>query len=80
MAKARKRTAKTAAAEAVDKDAVVYLAKKDLFRIDEAAEYFGVTPRTIRLWIDHGKLEFERIGGVIRIPREAILEIRFFPK
>jgi len=55
-----------------------HLPKKDLFRIDEAAEYFGVTPRTIRLWIDHGKLEFEKIEGCIRIPRTAILEIRFF--
>ena len=48
------------------------LPMKALFRIDEVAEYFSVTDRTIRLWIEHKHLEAKKIGGVIRIPRESI--------
>ena len=50
------------------------LPKKDLFRIDEVASYFSVTDRTIRLWIEHGHLGAKKISGVVRIPRESILE------
>lgn len=53
------------------------LAKKDLYRIDEAADYFGVTERCIRLWIDHGHLRKEKIIGTTRISRESILQCRF---
>ena len=50
---------------------------KDLFRIDEVAEYFSVTERTIRLWIDHGHLVSEKVVGSIRVSRKSILECRF---
>ena len=53
-----------------------YLPKKDLFRVDEVAAYFSVEERTIRLWIEHGKLECEKIVGCIRIPRRSILSLR----
>ncbi len=53
-----------------------FLPKKDLFRIDEAAAYFGVTDKTIRLWIDHGRLQAEQVVGCVRIPRESILSLR----
>lgn len=53
------------------------LPKKSLFNIYEVAEYFQVTERTIRLWIEHGHLKGEKIVGSMRISRESILECRF---
>ena len=52
------------------------LPEKDLFRVDEVAEYFSVTERTVRLWIERGNLIAEKIVGTIRIPRESILNCR----
>jgi excisionase family DNA binding protein len=56
------------------------LPNKALFRVDEVADYFSVTERCIRLWIEHGHLESEKIVGVVRITREAVLKCRFFNK
>ena len=56
---------------------ISFLPKKDIFRVDEAAVYFGVEERTIRLWIQHGKLESEKINGCLRIPRRSIIDCRF---
>lgn len=53
------------------------LPQKALFRIDEVAGYFDVTERTIRLWIEHGHLEAERIVGSVRVTRKSILACRF---
>lgn len=54
------------------------LPNKELLRVEEAAEYFQVTDRTIYLWIDHGHLQAERIGPgkSIRITRESALNCR----
>ena len=52
------------------------LPDKKLLRVYEAAQYFGVHERTIRLWIDHGKLIAEKPAGIIFIPRESILKFR----
>jgi len=52
------------------------LPKKDLFRVDEVAAYFGVSERCIRLWIEHGHLDIEKIVGSIRITRSSILRCR----
>jgi len=49
------------------------LPDKQLFRVDEVANYFDVEERTIRLWIEHGKLGATRIAGsTIRVSREAM--------
>lgn len=48
------------------------LPDKKLLRVSEAAEYFGVHERTVRLWIEHGKLIAEKPAGTIFIPRESI--------
>jgi excisionase family DNA binding protein len=53
------------------------LPKKSLFTVYEVAEYFGVTERTVRLWMEHGHLQGEKIVGSIRIPRGSILKCRF---
>lgn len=52
------------------------LPEKKLLRVDEAAKYFGVHPKTIRLWIDTGKLLAEKLAGSVRIPRESIVAFR----
>ena len=44
--------------------------------VKEAATHLGVTPRTVRLWIEHGKLDAEKPTGTIFIPRESILKFR----
>lgn len=53
------------------------LPDKSLFRIDEVASYFDVSERTIRLWIEHGHLQKEKIVGTIRVSRRSILRCRF---
>jgi len=60
--------------EAIIEDDQSTLPKKDLFRIDEVADYFSVTERTIRLWIDHGHLIAVKKAGTIRILRKSILD------
>ena len=52
------------------------LPDKKLLRVSEAAEYFGVHERTIRLWIEHGKLIAEKPAGTVFISRESILKFR----
>ena len=52
------------------------LPDKKLLRVYEVAQYFGVHERTIRLWIDHGKLIAEKPAGIIFITRESIRKFR----
>jgi len=54
-----------------------FLPQKNAFRIDEAARYFDVSDRTIRLWVEHGHLQAERVVGSIRITRNSMLNCRF---
>lgn len=49
------------------------LPQKALLRVDEVAAYFDVTDRTVRLWLEHGFFEAKKIGGVVRIYRESVL-------
>jgi len=52
---------------------MITLPDKDLFRVDEVAEYYTVSVKTVYRWIEKGALISIKIGGIIRIPREAIL-------
>ena len=52
------------------------LPEKKLLRVSEAAEYFGVHERTIRLWIEHGKLSSEKPAGTVFVSRDSILKFR----
>ena len=58
------------------------LPKKALLRVDEVADYFQVTDRTVRLWITHGLLDAEKVIGVVRVKYESIAKcmIRIQPK
>ena len=53
---------------------------KELLRVDEVADFFSVTERTIRLWIEHGHLQAEKVVGIIRISRESVNKCRFAMK
>lgn len=54
------------------------LPEKDLLRVDEVADYFSVTKKTIYLWIENDHLQAEKIAGsVVRITRESVLKCRF---
>ena len=55
---------------------VTDLPAKNLLRVSEAAEYFGVHERTIRLWIEHGHLIAEKPVGTVFISRESIKNFR----
>lgn len=53
------------------------LPEKPFFRIDEVARYFDVSDRTVRMWIDHGHFEIEKLHGTtIRVLRESVLRFR----
>ena len=43
-----------------------------LFTVQETAETFRVTERTIFNWLAQSRLPFVRIGGVTRIPEAEI--------
>jgi excisionase family DNA binding protein len=42
------------------------------FTVNEVAEIYRVTPRTIRNWTDRGLLKAWRKDRLIRIPRSAL--------
>ena len=44
------------------------LPKKPRYGVTEAAYYLDVSDSTVRRLIDHGKLEAEKIGKLIKIP------------
>lgn len=50
------------------------LPDKTYFRIDEVADYFCVSGRTVRRWIEKGHLVCEKVVGCARITRQAILD------
>lgn len=52
------------------------LPTKSLLRVSEAADYFSVSERTIRLWVSHGLLTAEKPHGSIFISRESIKQFR----
>lgn len=52
-------------------DDLKFIPQKDLFRIDEVAGIFGVHHRTVRRWIDEGKIE-----NVIRTPSMVGVRIK----
>lgn len=56
------------------------LPEKELLRVDEVAQYFSISRSTVYLWIDHGILIAEKYRGVIRVPREAVINCRLANK
>jgi len=57
------------------------LPRKELLRIDEVADYFSVTVRTVYLWIEHGHLKTRKTpGGLPRVLRSSIKKCRIAKK
>jgi len=46
------------------------------YTLTEAADALGVNRLTIRRWIQTGKLEYQRVGGVVLLERADIERIR----
>lgn len=48
------------------------LPNKSRLTVEQVAEFYQVAPRTVRGWISQGIIEARKIGGILRIPREAV--------
>ena len=46
-----------------------------LINVVELAEYLGVAPQTVRVWVSQKKISFLKIGGAVRFSPEQIEEI-----
>jgi excisionase family DNA binding protein len=49
----------------------IIIPDKPFFRVDEIADILGVSKQTVYNWINTDKINYTRIGSIIRIPREA---------
>lgn len=47
--------------------------------INQVAEYLGVHPKTVRSWIDSGKLKAIRVGRLYRVPENALADFTSGP-
>lgn len=57
------------------------LPDKPTYRVSEVASYYGVTERTVYIWIERGQLKtVQTPGGQSRIPREALDKYRLSSK
>lgn len=43
-----------------------------LLTVDEVADVFRVSPRTVRTWLANGSLPSSKVGGVRRIPSAEV--------
>jgi excisionase family DNA binding protein len=60
---------------------MVNLPDKSTYRISEIAYYYGVTERTIYLWIENNHLKtILTPSGLKRITKESLDECRFAPR
>jgi excisionase family DNA binding protein len=48
------------------------MADDDILTVSQVAAQFGVTPQTVRAWIDSGKLKGGRVGQAYRILRRDV--------
>ena len=54
------------------------LPNRPTLRVSEVALYYGVTDRTVYLWIEHGHLKTVKTpGGQWRVTRESFDKCRF---
>ena len=52
------------------------LPDKELLRVDEVADYFSVTHKTVYLWVKKRHLTAFKISRVIRITRDSVLKCK----
>ena len=46
--------------------------KSEYLTINEVAGRMRVARQTVHLWVKNGKIPYVKIGGTVRIPREAV--------
>ncbi len=56
------------------------LPDKELLRVDEVASHLNISKSTVYLYIDHGLLEAEKLGGCVRVLRESVVKFRLASK
>ena len=57
---------------------VMDLPNKPTYRVSEVAWYYGVTDRTVYLWIEHGHLKtIKTPRGQYRVTRDSLDSCRF---
>jgi excisionase family DNA binding protein len=60
---------------------MITLPDKPTYRISEVAVYYGVTERTVYLWLEHGHLQTVLTpSGQQRVTKESFDSCRFAPK
>lgn len=60
------------------RDEIQGLPNRPTLRVSEVADYYGVTERTVYLWIAHGHLKIVMTpGGQKRVTRESLDTCRF---
>ena len=50
--------------------------EKELFSIDEAANYMSISTDTVRLWIDHGHLSTRLDGVIEKVTFDSMIKCR----
>ena len=48
---------------------------QQIFTVDQVADHFGKSPRTIRLWITSGKLPARKVGKSYLVTQDAVDEL-----
>ena len=67
--------------EAIAPTIISNLQNKPTYRVSEVALYYGVTERTVYLWIEHGHLAtISTPAGQKRVTRESLDKCRFSKK
>lgn len=54
--------------------------RPEFFTVAQLAVRWQVNPRTVRRWIDEGKLAAVRVGDLVRVPAEAVLAFESSPR
>lgn len=51
------------------------MTERRLVNVVELAEYLGVAPQTIRVWVSQKRISYLKIGAAVRFSSEQIEEI-----
>lgn len=45
---------------------------KKLYTVNEVAETLHVSPKTVRYWVQHGKIKYFRVGSLVRFEADQV--------
>lgn len=52
------------------------VSEKKLLRPDEVAKHFSISKKTVFKWIYQGKLKAYRVGRIIRITQQSVIDMK----